>query len=478
MSLKDFERAVTPKPKKVSHLWEAGLTRKDGKVAKTLRNVAIVLEHAPELVGAIAFDDFAMRLVSTRATPAGPAGPWTDDHDLQITVWLQGSQWAIEAGDDLVSRAVRAVASRHRVHPLRDRLAVLKWDGVPRVDRWTTTYLGAEDTEVHRAIASTWLLGAIARAFEPGCKVDAALILEGSQGAGKSTALRVLSLGYFSDELADIGGKDAAMQLQGAWIHELAELDAVNRAEATRVKSFLTRSVDRFRPPWGRHVVEVPRQCVFAGSTNHDAWLRDETGGRRFLPVRVGAIDLDALRRDVEQLWAEAVARFRAGEKPFIADAGVLSQLRDHASQRFQVDVWHAAIEQFAQVRESVSVAECLTHLGIEIGRWSQADQNRVSKTLVSLGYRRVKTNRNGVRQWRYMREAVGPQGPDWDPSQSEKTDAIPTGPSSPTTNTNRTDRGRGPQGLNTRTRSEVDPLGPSDQTDRIDAPSWWEVDS
>jgi len=466
MSLKDFERAVTPKPKKVSHLWEASLTRKDGKIARTLRNVGIVFEHAPEFVGAIAFDDFAQRMVSTRPTPAGAAGPWTDDHDLQATIWLQGSTWAIEAGDDLVSRAVRAVASRHRVHPLRERLAALKWDGVPRVDTWTTTYLGAEDTEVHRAIGSTWLLGAVARAFEPGIKVDAALILEGSQGAGKSTALKVLALGYFSDELADIGGKDAAMQLQGAWIHELAELDAVNRAEATRVKSFLTRSVDRFRPPWGRHVVEVPRQCVFAGSTNHDAWLRDETGGRRFLPVCVGAIDLEALRRDVEQLWAEVVVRFLAGERTYIVDAEILAKLREHTAERFQADAWERMVGQFAQVRESVSVAECLVHIGIEPGRWSQSDQNRVSKILVSLGFSRRQVRIGSAREKRYFPVTVMT---DRGQSQSDKTGPVTPVTSVTTQIVNKEPGEQGAQGLNTRHRSTA--------VTPVTEPGWWEVD-
>lgn len=476
MSLKDFERAAMPKPKKVSHLWEASLTRKDGKIAKTLRNVSIVLEHAPELVGAIAFDDFAMRLVSTRATPAGPAGPWTDDHDLQVTVWLQGSTWAIEAGDDLVARAVRAVASRHRVHPLRDRLNALKWDGVPRVDTWTTTYLGAEDTEVHRAIASTWLLGAVARAFEPGTKVDNVLILEGAQGRGKSTALRILSLGYFSDELADIGGKDAAMQLQGAWIHELAELDAVNRAEATRVKSFLTRSVDRFRPPWGRHVVEVPRQCVFAGSTNHTDWLRDETGGRRFLPVRVGAIELDALRRDVEQLWAEAVTRFRAGERPFITDERLIGLMADHAAQRFQVDAWQRSIAEFAQTRESVSVGECLLHVGLERGRWGQSEQNRASRCLKALGFERRQVRVGLVREWRYFptpnQSITGVSGVLVTNVHTEKTDAVPTVTTVTTTNNNSS------KGVAVARDQEHHMTGGAPVTDENDAPGWWEVDT
>lgn len=487
---KEFEKIATrsepPKSKRaprkppgvdtvVVELWEQKLQADKGGAswARILLNVELILRNAKELRGVIAFDDFSQRLVATRESPAGAAGPWTDDHDLHTTIWLQGSKWKLEVGDDLVARAVRAVAARQRVHPLRDRLTALRWDGVPRVDTWTTTYLGAEDNTVHRAIGATWLIGAVARAFKPGCKVDAALILEGTQGAGKSTALRILSLGFFSDELADLGNKDAAMQLQGAWIHELAELDAVNRAEATRVKSFLTRNADRYRPPWGRHVIEVPRQCVFAGSTNHDEWQRDETGGRRFLPVRVGTIDLDALRRDVEQLWAETVARHNNGEQPYIANPDLVTQLREHTAQRFQADVWHTTLERFAQVRDSISVEECLVHLGIETGRWTQSDKNRVAKTLLSLGYRRVKTNKNGRREWRYSLDRLGLVGSDWGASQTEKMGSKPTGPSSPNANKYIIGTGAGEPGERYEDPVQLGPTG----TIEIDAPARWEGD-
>lgn len=400
------EEAKTRSRRKVVELWEAELTlSKDGKgYAKTLRNVALVLQNASEFRAAIAFDDFAQRLVSTRATPAGPAGPWSDDHDLQATVWLQGSRWKLDAGDDLVARAVRAVAARQRVHPLRDRLNSLRWDGVARVDTWLTTYLGADDSAVHRAIGAKWVLSAVARAFNPGCKVDGVLILEGVQGRGKSTALRILSLGYFADELADIGGKDAAMQLQGAWIHEFAELDAIGKAEASRVKSFITRSTDRFRPPWGRHVVELPRQCVFAGTVNHDDYLKDETGGRRFLPVRISQLNLPALTRDVEQLWAEAVIRYRNGERTYITDDALNALLRDHTNERYQADAWHVVVEEYAQVRESVSVQECLEHVGVKRDRWTQADANRIARCLKALGYARRRVRVQKRLEWRYFR--------------------------------------------------------------------------
>ena len=167
-------------------------------------------------------------------------------------------------------------------------------------------FLGVPDSPFVRAVGAKWMISAVARIFKPGCKADCALILEGLQGLGKSTAARVIADPWFSDEIAEFGSKDAAMQLSGVWVIELAELDSMNRAGVDVVKSFISRSNDRFRPPYGRRVTEVRRQCVFVGTVNGNDYLKDETGGRRFWPVQCESIDIDALRRNRTQLWAEA----------------------------------------------------------------------------------------------------------------------------------------------------------------------------
>ena len=160
---------------------------------------------------------------------------------------------------------------------------------MPRLEEWVITYLGAEDTPLNRAVGSRWMISGVARILQPGAKVDHMLILEGPQGAKKSSALKTLAgAEWFTDELAEIGSKDAAQQMRGIWVIEIAELDAISRAEVSRIKAFLSRTTDRYRPPYERYVVEMPRQCVFAGSVNPDTYLRDETGNRRFWPVRCG----------------------------------------------------------------------------------------------------------------------------------------------------------------------------------------------
>lgn len=388
----------------VSTLWERQLIRsKEGSVKKLLANVVLILSNAPDWAGCIGWDDFAERIMVIKPCPAGEPGPWTDHHDKLTAGWLQRSQWHVEAGHELVGNCIEVVARRNTFHPLRERLSGLVWDGNPRLDTWTSKYLGAEDTLVHATIGVRWMLGAVARAFEPGCQMDSAIILEGHQGLGKSSALRILSLGFFTDELADVGSKDAAMQLHGNWIVEIAELDAISRADAAKVKAFITRRIDKFRAPYARHVQEHPRSCVFAGSVNHSDYLKDETGGRRFWPIACNRIDFTALARDVEQLWAEAVVRYRRGDSTYIEDVAVAAEIAAHTSKRYQGDAWDQVVLAYAQVRESVSVQECLEHVGVERARWSQADANRIAKILKSHGFVRKYVGKGPERAWRYV---------------------------------------------------------------------------
>ena len=401
-------------------------------------NVITALSSDAAFAGVLAFDEFAQGIVVRRplpwdtATSAFPR-PWEDADDTRTAEWLQLR--GINVAPAVVGRAVGAVAREIRIHPVRNWLDTLQWDGTPRIETWTSSYLGAEPTPFHHTIGALWLISAVARIYRPGVKADHMLILEGPQGARKSTTLKVLAgEDWFTDELPDLGSKDAALHMQGVWIVEIAELDAIGRAEVSRIKAFLTRTTDRFRPPYGRYTVEVPRQCVFAGTVNPDTYLRDETGNRRFWPLRCGTIDIAALARDRDQLWAEAVHRFRAGAIWWIDDLELLATAREEQDRRYQADAWDDLIEHWLtheirtvsdgypdygntrteSVRRpepltDVSVGEILEEaIGLEPARWTRGDQMRVSAYLKANGWVRYRRRDGGGREWRYRQRSEG----------------------------------------------------------------------
>jgi predicted P-loop ATPase len=239
-----------------------------GRILPVLANAIAAFRHAPEWGSVLAFNEFAFGTVALKPTPWGivPKGEWTDHEDRLAAEWLQ--KQGILVSVDVAGQAVQTAARDHPIHPVKAYLHSLKWDGVNRVNTWVSSYLGADHNEYARAVGSRWLISAVARMFRPGAKADCCLILEGPQGICKSTALRTLAGEFFTDELADLGSKDAAMQTRGVWIIELSELDSLSHSEVARIKAFMSRTTDRFRPPYGMRLVESPRQCVFAGTVN------------------------------------------------------------------------------------------------------------------------------------------------------------------------------------------------------------------
>jgi predicted P-loop ATPase len=238
-------------------------------------------------------------------------------------------------------------------------------------------------------------------------------VLEGIQGIGKSTAARTLAGEWFTDQLGEVGSKDASMQVRGVWIVELSELGTLGRSESAREKAFISQQADRFRLPYGHRIAQVPRQCVFIGTTNLDAWLRDETGGRRFWPVRCGRIDVGALKHDRDQLWAEALVRYRGGAPWWLEDTEVIQSAIEEQRGRYAEDVWQEKVIQYAEEesalpvgtpRGSVSVSEVLLRLGLEIARQDQGAANRVARCLKVAGWNRVNAGPRGAREWRYRK--------------------------------------------------------------------------
>jgi predicted P-loop ATPase len=413
-----------------------GRLRQDlaGAPERNEANVIIALSSDPAFAGVLAFDEFAREVIARRPLPWDNGTvpcprPWEDADDVRTAEWLQHR--GVNVAPLVVGRSVGAVAREIRIHPVRDWLDTLTWDGTARMETWTSTYLGAAPTPLNHTIGALWLISAVARIYRPGVKADHMLILEGPQGARKSTALKVLAgEDWFTDELPEVGSKDAAIHMQGIWIVEIAELDAIGRAEVSRIKAFLSRTTDRFRPPYGRYTVEVPRQCIFAGTVNPDTYLRDETGNRRFWPLRCGTIDIPALARDREQLWAEAVHRFREGSIWWIDDAELLVTARAEQEARYQGDAWDARIDRWLthgtrsvnrghagytdwqdeeferpEPLRDVSVGEILEGaLRIEPANWTKSDQMRVGAWLRSRHWERYRRRTAETREWRFRK--------------------------------------------------------------------------
>jgi len=411
--LPEVQRGAARQPEPVAEIsdgWRARLLDKGAK--RALANCAIALRHAPEWAGVVAFDDFANSVVFKKAPP------WPSAADLPRKVVetddIRGAEWCqvngIACATPLTwAQAMQAHAINFRFHPVRDYLDGLKWDGDGRVDRWLTEYLGVEPSEYAAAVGARWLISAIARVFRPGTKADCVLILEGPQGARKSTALRVLGEPWFTDHLDDIGSKDSQIQIAGIWIVEWPELDAMSRVEVARIKAFVSRGADRFRPPYGHRLVDLARQSVFSGTTNSDRYLKDETGARRFWPVKCGAIDVDALRRDRDQLWAEALVRFRDGAVWWLDRADLVSAAESEQADRYEGGVWDSIIEPWVEGRESVSADEILgACIQKPMERWTAADRSAVGRAMRALGWERYKAGPRSARQWRYRPKSGG----------------------------------------------------------------------
>ncbi|CAM3088808.1 VapE domain-containing protein [Paracoccus nototheniae] len=307
----------------------------------------------------------------------------------------------------MTAEAVRAVAQMNQFHPIKDWLAVLAHDGEMRLDTWLTRYLGVADSPYVRAVGRAFLIAMVARVMRPGCKHDHVLVLAGPQGIGKSTACRIVGGEWTGDNMPSIreGAKEAGLYLRGHWLVELAELAPSRKAEAEDLKSFLTRGDDEIRAPYARRADIVPRQTVFIGTTNEAAFLRDMTGGRRFWPVTCGdMLDTIGLARDRDQLFAEAVAAFTAGERWHLSSETERLAWAEQESVR-EEDPWESAIadhldgddgqDGFDEPVDKITARDLLIRIGVPIERQKQADLQRISRILKHRGWIR-QHSRNG----------------------------------------------------------------------------------
>lgn len=403
----------------VTPIWHAQCHATNKQLIPNLHNCLLALRLDPFWQAKFRYDDMLRSVVF-------PALPIEDENIYLIHEWMQANGLK-RMGLDTVREAVEIVAREHRFHPVKDWLTGLVWDGQPRLNGWLALLLGADGGDAHAKFGRWFLISMVARIFKPGCQVDHMLVLEGPQGILKSQACRALGGAYFSDALPDLTSDyvRVSMHLRGKWLIEVAELSAFSRAESTKLKSFLTQQAEDFTPKFGRRESHEPRQCVFIGTTNKDTYLRDETGGRRFWPVKCGEIDLDNLLALRDQLFAEARVAFEAGE-PWYPDPDFYAEhIRPLQEQRYLGDAWETLLEAWdfmdaerdsngrpVYVTNGAGTAEPMPRVPVKgppyalidiargalhLDRLSKAEEMRLATVLESQGWTRGQRSNRGV---------------------------------------------------------------------------------
>jgi predicted P-loop ATPase len=379
---------------KASDAWQGDLVmNEEGRIKPSVqKNWALFLENHPEMRDVFGFDAFKMQIVLCRRPPWEQASSWEnrvlkDSDYINAAMWLEAKYMTPKPSS--IAPVVASVAEKNSFDRLREYLDGLEWDGTSRVATWMTDLLGVEAGRYSEIIGKRFLISAVARGMQPGVKVDTMPIIEGPQGLQKSTALRVLfGAEFFTDELSDIGSKDALMELQGVWGMEVAEMHRFNASETNAVKKFLSRQTDRYRPPYGRTVIEVPRRVVIAGTINPEGnpYLKDPTGARRFWPVAATRIDIDGLARARDQLWAEAKSLWLAGT-PHWVQADEIVTVEGEQSRRTDVDVWSQKIARIVKGLDAVSLPDVLQGLEIPVKDQDVRHSARVGRVMKNLGW-------------------------------------------------------------------------------------------
>lgn len=308
---------------------------KKGDYQTTIDNFAVILRNDPKLKGKFSLNEFDHRLYNR-----GQEIKDSDEADIRHYFEKEYQMYHTAKCSD----AFNLVCQDNSFHPVKDYLSSLVWDGIPRLDTLFIDQLGVPDTEYTRAATRKSLVAAVARVYEPGIKFDYMVVTIGAQGKGKSSLLHDLGKQWFSDTLDSVTGKEAYIQIQGAWIIEMAELSSIKKAEVEAVKNFISKREDRFRVPFAKHNASFKRQGVFFGSTNEFIFLIDKTGNRRFWPLIVtkkyipGSIDPDPI-------WAEAVMRYKEGETLYLTE-----ELEAMAAEQQMV---HTEVDERAGLIES-----------------------------------------------------------------------------------------------------------------------------
>lgn len=311
---------------------------------------------------------------------------------VKIAAWM-GPATGLSPRTSMIREAIETIAVENEYNPITEYLESVVWDGVPRIDTWLSKYAGAEDTEYVRLVGVCWLLSAVARAFEPGCQVDNMLILEGDQGIGKSRLIAALCEPEYL--LTGASYRKMHEKLRGKWLVELAECDQhIASRNASEFKDFLSNRVDSYRPAYGHDVRDYPRVCVFAGTTNQKEYLVDSTGNRRFWIVAAGTCAPDEARLDRDQIWAEAVKKYREGAPRWIPETVMKKSVLDAVvNEKMIEDPWEEHVERLLAGREGeIRIGDLLTELGVEKQNQGKREQMRLAAIMRALGWEKKHT--------------------------------------------------------------------------------------
>ena len=439
-------RALDDRTPPVGFEWMEDLDRspKTGALIGNLKNATMILEKDPAWMGVLARNKFAERYVFRKPPPFATEDEFTagmqlrDSDNTRILTWIQ--QQERYKGFSLSLNSMYSVVYRvggdHSYDPWLDYLRQLTWDGLARVDNFLGAYLGCDDDDYHREVSKEFWLSHVARGLRPGCKVDTMMILQGGQGMEKSLLIESLcpDPNWFLDDLGPIESKDSKQQLSGRSLVEISEMASLSRSDEEARKKFLTTKVDRYRPPYGRVTEDIARHCVFVGTANPNQILRDPTGNRRYHPVRVGHIDIEAVRRDRDQLLAEAVYRVNAGEHWWLT-RGVDDELirefetRQEASRMPQPredkieEYLDSVIDSYPGGKAWVQVDNIAAHLGFTPDKMHQGISNEIASALQHFGWVRVQRRlgplqKDGTRKrlWIYV-----PPGSTLEPDETQR---------------------------------------------------------
>lgn len=385
-----------------------------GALTKDPGNLVLLLANDERWRDKLAWNAFSERVV-WREPPEAMAGfPMPEAGEFDETDYVYVQHWfarhiGVSFAKDALRPAVKAAARVRSFHPVAEWLRSLRWDGQRRVPTWLRTYLRAHDEPHVDKVGQWWLISAVARVMSPGCQADHVLVLQGAQGAGKSSAARILGGEWYLPSLPDVrDATRASSALRGRWLVEIGELDAIRGANATRIKDFISACSDVYRGAYAELELERRRQCVFIGTTNEHAILTDPTGARRWWPVHVGTVDREALRADRDQLWAEAVALYESGV-PWHPDEDSIADLAEAQDSRYQADEWEARVSAWVDgppTKQGFTVGDALAGaVGLPPERWERTLQTRMGNVLSRLGYRSYQRREGALRIRRYWPE-------------------------------------------------------------------------